>query len=581
MHFNKRLQIITILLLFAFLSYGIIITTHYHKIVKVSSDSFTDNPDISLNVPHSTSNIKLYYRTAMDCYFFLPSYASLDEYSIHFDDSRYQISIGNIPIYNNCFLQKLDINTPYTLKVSDITDRNINAISYTVTFMQSQNIPAVFISTSTGTIDNLNSSKDYKEPGEFVCINADGKIDSYGFLDNIKGHGNSSYDEVNKKSFLITFNAATDVLSMGAAKKYILQANAFDDTYLRNKIAYEYCRDLGISYTVDTEYIDLYFNGEYAGNYLLCEKVELGANRVDITDGYLIEKILHDRIEETDQSFQVAGMQDFLIKNPNRISDAELQSIEEYMNTIENLIKSCDSYQKYSNLQEYIDIESFIDMYLINAITNDIDSNIASTYYYITKDDSGLKLHAGPVWDYDNAWGRAERGYVATLNAYPTGYCEELFAIEYFRNSVIEKYNSLAYPLMGKYLSDYIPEYIERISPSISMDAARWLDEGYHSPHYTDYETSVSYLNSYIYARMEHLYDRLNYPERYYYILFTNTSRSAYRDTEYWIKKGESIPDEVVEEIKIHFQCKAFNYGNGKSFDFQNPITNDIIIYGK
>jgi len=237
--------------------------------------------------------------------------------------------------------------------------------------------------------------------------------------------------------------------------------------------------------------------------------------------------------------------------------------------------------EKYAILQEYIDEASFVDMYLINAITNDIDANIASTYYYKKKDGEDSRLYAGPVWDYDNAWGRAERGYVVEVNAYPTGYCEELFMIEYFRNAVIEKYNSSAYPLMKKYLTDNIPQYIEQIASSIAMDTVRWQDEGYRSTYYTDYDSAIFYLNDYICMRMNYLYDRLNYPEQYHYILFVNSdSNGVYRDTEYWIKEGEWIPDEVLEEIKIHFHCETLCYKNGKCYDNRNPVFSDMTIYG-
>lgn len=538
--------------------------------------------DIFLRAPENAvlPDISLYCNKSGSCYFFLPSCALLQEYTIRYDETLYEMTIDNIPVHTGDKLSAYAADTEYALTIREAHEENPDTPPRTITFMQSENLPAVFLSTSTGSIDYINSSKEYKEPGEFICLNADGSIDSQGFLSSIKGHGNSSYYDVEKKGFQITFKTAANVLSMGYANKYILQANAFDGTYLRNKIVYEYCKDLQMPYIVDTEYVDLYFNGEYAGNYLLCEKVELLESRIDIQDGYLIEKILHDRIEEDDQVFQVTGMRDFLVKNPTPVSEAELEAVSEYMNTVEDYIKDCDSYEKYENLGQYIDIDSFVDMYLVNAITNDIDSNIASTYYYKMSDTEGGKLYAGPVWDYDNAWGRAERGYVADLNAYPTGYCEELFAIEYFRDTVIKKYNELAYPLMQEYLSDHIPALIERIAPSLTMDTVRWQDNGYHSPAYDDYDSSVSYLEYYIGLRIEHLYDRFNHPENYHYILFVNTAPGAvYRDTEYWIKDGMTIPDEVIEEIMEHFHCETFHFENGKAYDNLRPIYSDTIIY--
>ncbi|MCD7726167.1 MAG: CotH kinase family protein [Clostridiales bacterium] len=542
--------------------------------------------DIWLKVPDSVTlpELRLYCSQSGDCTFFLPSCVSLSEAVLVFDESCYQIAIDGAPVENAASLQPYDTDTAYSLTVNAVSDEAAltSTTPQTITFMQSQNLPSVFITTATGTMDSINASKEVSEAGTFTCLNVEGGLNSSGSLSKIKAHGNSSYIEVNKKSYQITFQTATDVLLMGTANKYILQANAFDDTYLRNKLVYDYCKDLGLAYTTDTEYVDLYFNGEYAGNYLLCEKVELNQSRVAVTNGYLLEKILHSRIEEDDQPFQVTDMGYFLVKNSDPVSEAELQSLSEYMNTVEALIQDCDSQDQYARLQEWIDTESFLNMYLINAITNDIDSNVASTYYYKKNDPEDSLLYAGPVWDYDNAWGRTARGQVAELNAYPTGYCEELFSISFFRDAVTEKYNETAYPLIQQYLNDYLPQYIERIASSIAMDAQRWQDDGYHSPHYTDYESAVSDMVEYIQTRTEHLYNRLNFPEQYHYILFINSgTNEEYRDTEYWIKDGETIPDDVIEEVKVHFFCETLWDEDGNPYTNSQPVTNDLVIYGK
>jgi hypothetical protein len=252
------------------------------------------------------------------------------------------------------------------------------------------------------------------------------------------------------------------------------------------------------------------------------------------------------------------------------------------MNSVENLIQDCNSDDKYETLQEYIDIDSFVDMYLVNAITNDIDSNIASTYYYIEPEKDGQKLYAGPVWDYDNSLGRAERGFVYNLSAYPTGLCEELFANDTFREAVTTKYNNIAYPLIQKYVTEQIPLYLEQIAASTAMDAARWQTDGYHSIYYTNYEAAVSYLEDYICKRADYLYDLFNHPEQYHRVLFVNRySNGDYRDTEYWVRDGEHISAEVLEEVMVHFHCTQFYYASGIPYDKTAPILVDMTIYGQ
>ena len=71
---------------------------------------------------------------------------------------------------------------------------------------------------------------------------------------------------------------------MKAAKKWALISNNMDATLMRNAIAYSAAKMTDLPYTVDFAFIDLYINGSYRGNYMICERVEIGLNRVDISD---------------------------------------------------------------------------------------------------------------------------------------------------------------------------------------------------------------------------------------------------------------------------------------------------------
>jgi len=76
----------------------------------------------------------------------------------------------------------------------------------------------------------------------------------------------------------------------------------YDKTLLRNRIGYEMSRIFGLKYTPACHHVDVIINGDFKGNYLLCDQIEVNENRVDITKmdsscnsepevtgGYLIE----------------------------------------------------------------------------------------------------------------------------------------------------------------------------------------------------------------------------------------------------------------------------------------------------
>lgn len=535
--------------------------------------------DSAANLP---AYLNLYLDGSGNCFFFLPACILSRHLSFSFDETQYKITLDGAPIHDQDPAAAYCTGETYPLTIAQTGSPDDTSTVSSITFMQSQNLPAVFITTATGSLSYMHASKENREPGTFSCFLPDGRQDSFGSLVSIKCHGNASYLETNKKSYQIAFDADTDVLSMGAASKYILQANAFDASFLRNGIVYSYCRSLNIPYAVDSEYVDLYFNGEYAGNYLVCERVEKAPNRVDLPqDGYLIEKMIADRIEDDDCAFQVDGMNWFIVKDAKDMEDGELSSVSEYMNRVARLATDCDSFEKYEALSKYIDINSFADMYLINAITNDIDSNIASTYYYLTTDGQERKLYAGPVWDYDNAFGRHARGYDIALSAYPSGYCEELFANPYFRADVTDKFNETFYPLMEEYLAQYIPQLQAHIQPSVSMELCRWQAQGYHSSALLGHEDAISYLYGYIRQRMDHLYDRFNHPEQYHHVRFINQSASAdYHDSDLWIKDGERIPTDVMEQMAQRFHSDGFRLAGGNAYANTRPVFSDMTLYG-
>lgn len=546
---------------------------HYEGFLPVClhADSLKDMP-VDLN---------LYLDGAGRGYFFLPSFLSLDNLQFQFDGTFYNIRIADKTVRPSDSPASFDLNREYPASITTSLEEASDSGKFTLTFMQSGNLPSVFISTATGSLDYMHASRDHEEPGSFVCILPDGRLDSRGALSTVRCHGNFSFLAVDKKSYQIFFEANTNVLSMGSAVRYILQANALDITRMRNGIVYSYCQDAGIPYAVDTSYVDLYFNGEYAGNYLLCERVETGSDRIDLSPGgYLIEKMIAERIKPNDCAFQVAGMNWFITRDPSSVTDEELTQISEYMNHVETLISRCDTLEKYEELSEYIDIDSFVDMYLVNAITNDIDANIASTFYYLYDSGDGLKLYAGPIWDYDNSFGRNSRGYDVELNAYPSGFCEELFRIPYFRDRAASRFNTAYDPLMEQYLADNIPRLQALLEPSVTMDLRRWKARGYLPVSNLGREDSILCLYDYIRMRLDYIRDYINHPQQYHYVRFVNSTPNAdYRDIELWVRDGEPIADDIIEEMKDRFECTGFSFGNGKPYSNTGPVFSDMALY--
>lgn len=287
-------------------------------------------------------------------------------------------------------------------------------------------------------------------------------------LDYIRGRGNSTWSAP-KKPYKIKLENKQDLLGMGANKHWILLANYYDVTMLRNKVTYWLGQQLGMEFTPKCEFVNVIMNEEYIGSYYLCEQVRVGKARVDIDDlekdeatmkatdektisgGYLLS--LYPYGDESKRTFRTERGVQFLIESP---------SFEEYYNKIQEKY-IIDFVQKTENAiygkefkdssgkayQEYMDIDAAIDYYWIQEVSLNGDG-FGSTSTYLYKKRNG-KLFWGPLWDFDYvAWGATEytENYVSGYLHNDSVWFGRLFNDPVFCNKVIARWKQIREKLL-------------------------------------------------------------------------------------------------------------------------------------
>ncbi len=239
---------------------------------------------------------------------------------------------------------------------------------------------------------------------EYLISNATGKI---------RGRGNSTWG-MPKKPFKIKFDDKQDLFGGGAEKTWTLIANYCDKSLVRNYLAFmlsDACS--GIEYTTTHKLVEVVLNNEYQGVYLLCDQIEAKKTRVNIETessnidtGYLIEldnRASEEGVENIDY-FYSHGVP-YAIKSPETDEDyysvKQLEYIKTYFDQTMNIILT----KNYQNINKCIDIDSFVDTYIIQELFKNCDVGYSSFYLY--KDKSG-KLTAGPLWDFDISSGNCD-----------------------------------------------------------------------------------------------------------------------------------------------------------------------------
>ena len=144
-------------------------------------------------------------------------------------------------------------------------------------------LPVVYINTEGG---QAITSKEYyidatlTVQGNEVYNSKTTKL--YSGATEIRGRGNSTWSQP-KKPYRLKLDKKTDLLGMGKSKHWVLLANYLDESLQRNTLAYNLSGSMGME-QMATVFVDVVLNGDFVGNYQLCENIRVDPTRVDIFD---------------------------------------------------------------------------------------------------------------------------------------------------------------------------------------------------------------------------------------------------------------------------------------------------------
>ena len=291
---------------------------------------------------------------------------------------------------------------------------------------QLTNLPTVVINT-VGAAD-ITSKETEIQSRVYIISDGGTKLLEDGAT-GVRGRGNASWG-FPKKPYRIKFSEKRSPLDAPAkAKKWTLISNYGDKTLMRNILAFEVSRRMGMAYTPYCHPVDLILNGEYKGCYQLCDQIEVAPNRVDIkkmepsdtsgdnlTGGYLIEIDAYAYGESS--MFTSNRGTPVTIKSPDdeKIVSEQSRYIKDFFNAMESAVFASNYTNVSSGYRKYLDLDSFLRYFLVGEFAGNTD-----TYWsvYMYKDRNSGKLYTGPVWDYDLAFDNDNRTYpINNLNGY-------------------------------------------------------------------------------------------------------------------------------------------------------------------
>lgn len=318
---------------------------------------------VTLEIDNKVVSIHPWYDKEKELYYFFLPACTLDR-KLYFDNE----DNGNIVI-NNSIMGK---RNHLLWEQGKIYTFAINGDNCQITFMKSENIPAFFLETDSGNMDYVHADKHNEEKGRLTVVDADRALQYCGVLDKIKMRGNTTVLQ-DKKPYGIELAKPMTLCGMNSGRNWKLLALYFEQDKIHTKLIFDMARDIGLTYTPDSTWIDLYCNGEYQGLYLLTQSIT--AN-LDSDGGYLIEKTNKFQVEADEVSFSTDQQYLFKMKEPACISEEQTEELAGYIQEIETLIVTGD--KRY---REYIDIDSLAKQFLVDKIVQEGDAMGLSTFF--------------------------------------------------------------------------------------------------------------------------------------------------------------------------------------------------------
>jgi hypothetical protein len=324
----------------------------------------------------------------------------------------------------------------------------------------------------------------------------------------VRGRGYTSFKNMAKSGLKLEFEDKQYLVGMPGNKDWVLVANYADRTHLRNFISYKLADWLSDDYAPRAQFVELYFNREYMGLYLLVESVKVGKNRVNISESetsFLLEKNATrkkgDVIFKTD-----SGGFYFKICYPKAPSMESQQLIKKHIDDFEVYLRGRD-YFGNNPIDEWMDLDDYFRFYWIQEYAKNYDGAFRRSIF-LTWEKNGL-IKWGPIWDFDGGygnWSMSDMPNPSNWYVRDSGWNRWLFRNEKIKRLAADYWMENR-GVFNRVL-DSIDMYANQLNSAVLNDFKRWpiLAEGDASPFrvsYDSYGDAVDSLKAWIKRRSD------------------------------------------------------------------------------
>ena len=457
-------------------------------------------------------------------YLFLPASADLTKLPLRFEASENKGALVLSGDKSSLTLDAAEQSVDLTALASEtdgyyvVTARIGGGDALTVRVMQGTGIPTLYLTSDDENQARVwvDAAKTNKATGTALMTSTTGTTLYNGALKQLKARGNSTFLHANKKSYQIKLSSGADLLGTGEqVKTWVLLAGYFDATQMHDKLVKDLAAQLGMSYTASCGWVNLYYDGEYRGVYLLSEKNDISKTSVNINDlekqyellnkdygtgmvtaegknsvgntvryttnvqdpwaakdstgGYLLEMNYHTMEEAS--CFMTSQGYAINVKSPEWCGKGAMDYISKFYQGFEDAVYASDASGRNSEgkyYYDYVDLDSLVRTFVLQELAKNCDGFRYSQFFYFTNG----KLYAGPVWDQEMTFGSGWSGYSKPDSMEYFDLGEALIRIPHFKAAVRAYYSTFRKAASG--LEGRVKAQYTALCDSAAMNYTLW-----------------------------------------------------------------------------------------------------------
>jgi len=301
----------------------------------------------------------------------------------------------------------------------------------------------------------------------------------------IKGRGNYTWKDFDKKPYKLKFELKQKVLGMPNNRHWCLMAGADDYLgFLRNPAGHIISKAMGLRWTPRMVPVEFVLNGQYMGLYFLTEHVRIAKNRVriheqadrethadSISGGWLVE--IDNYWSQDNIEFWEGNGQHVMVslREPEVLSAPQRQYIEQQINALNEAL-----YGSSENLlKQLLDLDEAAKYYLVQEIMEDCESYHGSCFLYKDRDSLGIAdpWKFGPVWDFGNSYNRYRETWIYDHPIWPQYWIGQLASWPAFQEKVLENWYVFYHDRKDSVRNE-IRALANTITPAAKQDAEVW-----------------------------------------------------------------------------------------------------------